>query len=490
MNRGASHFIDGHWIDGDGREFTANDPGTGELNWRGCAATREEVDRAVTAAHRAFAWWADTDFTQRVRFLERYAELLAVDRSLFAAMICRDTGKPRWEAFTEVDAMIGKIAVSIDAYNDRCRTLSGHLAGAATWTRFKPHGVMAVLGPFNLPGHLPSGHMVPALLAGNTVVFKPSGQAPLIAQVMMEAWEAAGLPHGVVNLVQGRGETGTALYEHPLIAGVLFTGSDRTGRLIHQAFAGRPDKILALEMGGNNPLVVHDVQDAGAAAYITAVSAFITAGQRCTCSRRLIVPKGEEGDAFVQTLAKTIGKITVGLYADEPEPFMGPVISDEAAETLLEAQRRLTDAGGVPLVEMQSLRDMPALLSPGLMDVTSVPDRQDKELFGPFLQLIRVQDFAAAIREANNTAFGLAAGLISDNRHLYERFYQKIRAGVVNWNRQTTGASSRMPFGGVGRSGSHRPSAYFAADYCSFPVASIEADRVAMPAELLPGFTG
>jgi len=488
MSDGASHFINGHWVEGEGREIHSKEPGTGQITWEGRAATRVEVAQAVDAARDAFGSWAEVDLEERIRLLHRYAELLTEDKSLFAAMICRDTGKPRWEAFTEVDAMIGKVAVSIDAYNDRCRTMTGHFGGAATFTRFKPHGVLAVLGPFHLPGHLPNGHIVPALLAGNTVVLKPSGKAPLIAQAMMEAWDAAGLPPGVINLVHGRAETGTALYEHPTIAGVLFTGSDRTGKAIHRAFAGQPDKILALEMGGNNPLVVHEVHDLRAASYITAISAYITAGQRCTCSRRLIVPKGKEGDAFVQTLIETIGKITVGLYVDDPEPFMGPVISDEAAETLLAAQQQLADSGGVPLVEMKALRDMPALLSPGLMDVTDVAAREDEEFFGPFLQLIRVPHFDAAIQEANNTVFGLAAGLISDNSELYERFSQKVRAGVVNWNRQTTGASSRLPFGGVGHSGSHRPSAYFAADYCSFPVASIEADHAALPAEFPPGF--
>lgn len=488
MSREGSHFINGHWFDGDGTDFSSYEPGTGRLSWEGRAATREEVDRAVSAAHGAFESWADTELAKRTRYLERYAELVTKDKSLFAAMICEDTGKPRWEAFTEVDAIIGKIAVSIDAYSDRCCTVAGHFGAAATFTRFKPHGVMAVLGPFNLPGHLPNGHIVPALLAGNTVVFKPSSQGPLIAQAMVEAWEAAGLPPGVINLVQGRAETGTALYTHPRIAGVLFTGSDRTGKLIHNAFAGRPDKILALEMGGNNPLVVHEVENIQAAAYLTAVSAFITAGQRCTCARRLIVPAGDAGDSFVQFLIETIGKITTGLYSDEPEPFMGPVIADDAAEKVLAARQRLSDAGGVTLVDVKPLRDMKALLSPGLMDVTSVADRRDEEIFGPFLQLIRVRDFDAAIREANNTAFGLAAGLVSDNKALYEMFYRKMRAGVINWNRQITGASSRMPFGGIGLSGSHRPSAYFAADYSSFPVASIEVDRTALPSEFLPGF--
>ena len=161
---------------------------------------------------------------------------------------------------------------------------------------------------------------------------------------------------------------------------------------------------------------------------------------------------------------------------------MGRVINAAAAKRLLAAQAEL--AGRI-LVEMKSL-DGDALLSPGLIDVTDTP-RRDEEIFGPLLQLIRVKDFDAAIAEANNTRFGLAAGLLSDDRTLWERFYRTIRAGVVNWNRPLTGASSALPFGGIGDSGNHRPSAYFAADYCSYPVASLEIERVAMPEKLTPG---
>ena len=161
---------------------------------------------------------------------------------------------------------------------------------------------------------------------------------------------------------------------------------------------------------------------------------------------------------------------------------MGRVINRAAAKRLLAAQAEMR---GRSIVEMKLLDD-DALLSPGLIDVTDAA-RDDEEHFGPLLQLIRVKDFDAAIAQANNTRFGLAAGLLSDDRSLWERFYRRIRAGVVNWNRPLTGASSGLPFGGVGESGNHRPSAYFAADYCSYPVASLEIERVAMPEKLTPG---
>lgn len=484
---GKNHFIANRWIEGTGLHFVSYDPATRGPTWHGKAATETEVSLAIAAAAGAFEDWDDRDPSNRARFLEGFRDQLVGNRDRLAEAICLETGKPRWEAVTEVESMIGKIAVSVDAHNDRCRTVMGELAGAATAVRFKPHGVVAVFGPFNFPGHLPNGHIVPALLAGNTIVFKPSGQAPLVGEIVMQLWEASGIPPGVINMVQGRRETGAALAEHPRPDGLFFTGSAETGKAFHRSFGGRPEKILALEMGGNNPLIVHEASDHDAAAYTTILSAYITAGQRCSCARRLIVPRGPEGDGFIERLASWTDRIRVGPYTDSPEPFMGPVISPHDAERLLFAQESLRKRGGVIIREMRSLRGITALLSPGLMDVTAIEDRADEELFGPFLQVLRVSDFDAAVREANNTAYGLAAGLISDNPKHYDKFRRRIRAGVVNWNRQTTGASSRMPFGGVGSSGNHRPGAYFAADYCSYPVASIESDRIAVPEQLAPG---
>jgi succinylglutamic semialdehyde dehydrogenase len=166
---------------------------------------------------------------------------------------------------------------------------------------------------------------------------------------------------------------------------------------------------------------------------------------------------------------------------------MGPVISAQAAERLLHVQAELIRGGGIALAEMTRSPRHPALLSPGLIDVTNVGNRPDEEIFGPILQVIRVDDFDAAIREANNTSYGLSVGLISDNAELYRKFLREIRAGVVAWNRPLTGASSQLPFGGIGQSGNHRPGGYFAADYAAYPVASLESPNAQFPEKLLPG---
>jgi len=481
------HFIANMWKQGTGEEFASIDPASDEVIWRGASAGPDEVEEAVRAAKEAWEAWADKDAADRVHYLEAFAERLQTEKVELADIISRETGKPRWESLTEVAAMVSKVELSVRAYVDRCGTVVGQVGETRAITRFRPHGVIGVFGPFNLPGHLPNAHIVPALLAGNTVVFKPSEQAPLVAEKLLELWHSAGLSPGVLNMVQGGRDTGMALAGNPGLDGLFFTGSAQTGKALHRAFGGHPEKILALEMGGNNPLIVYEVSDVDAAAYVTLESAYITAGQRCTCARRLIVPLGTEGDRFLARLRTMAGEIRVGAYTEQPEPFMGPVISHDAAAGLLKAQEALEKAGGAVLVPMESMPRKGSFLCPGLMDVTEVRNLPDVELFGPFLQVLRVRDVDEALREANRTAYGLAAGLLSDDKKLYERFVRSVHAGIINWNRQTTGASGALPFGGVGQSGNHRPSGYFAADYCSYPIASLEMDQLKLPQSLPTG---
>jgi succinylglutamic semialdehyde dehydrogenase len=351
--------------------------------------------------------------------------------------------------------------------------------------------VFGVFGPYNFPGHLPYGHIVPALIAGNTLVFKPSEYAPRTAVRTVQLWEQAGLPQGVLNLVNGGRDTGVALAGHPDVDGILFTGSSQTGIALHRQLAGQPGKMLALEMGGNNPLVVWDLrpQDIDAAVHHTVMSAFISAGQRCTCARRLIVQDGPRGQAFLDRLVDVAGRLRVGPSNADPQPFMGPVVSSAVARRLLEAQAMMEARGGRVLLRMRQPDADTGFVTAGIVDVTTAASIPDEEWFGPLLQVIRVSTFDEALRAANATGFGLAAALLSPSEDLWKRFAVTVRAGVVNWNRPTTGAASSAPFGGVGKSGNHRPSAYYAADYCAYPVASIETAELEMPAKLSPGLS-
>jgi succinylglutamic semialdehyde dehydrogenase len=330
---------------------------------------------------------------------------------------------------------------------------------------------------------------VPALLAGNTVIFKPSELTPWSAEETVKRWAEAGIPAGVINLVQGERDTGTTLARHPGLAGLFFTGSARVGHILARQFAETPHKILALEMGGNNAMIVGEVSDRRAALHDVIQSAFLSSGQRCSCARRLFVPKGGWGDEFVQALVSTTKAIRVGAWDADPQPFMGPLISARAAEAMLAAQASLQKLGGRSLVELKRLEAGPAYVSPGIIEVTSVTTLPDEEYFGPLLSLIRYDSLDEAIEKANRTRYGLTASLLSDSRQDYDHFYRRIRAGIVNWNRQTTGASSAAPFGGVGDSGNHRASAFYAADYCAWPVASIEATRSEIPSQLAPGLS-
>ncbi len=481
------NLINGEWVEGSGESFTSINPANDKVLWEGRESTKNDVDQAIAAGSKAFKVWSRFSMEKRIALLNDFVALLTEEKPELALLISQETGKPLWESMSEVQAMINKLLVSLSSYKERCAHVSKSIAGASRFTRFKPHGVVGVFGPFNLPGHLPNGHIIPALLAGNTVVFKPSEQTPAVGQKMIELWEKSGIPHGVVNLVHGSKETGVALSKSTVLSGLFFTGSSQVGIEIHKSFAGHPEKVLALEMGGNNPLLVFDVENYQAAAYMTIQSAFITSGQRCTCARRLIVSNGKKGEEFLNALTSMMAQIRVESFSEEPEPFMGPVISAAAAKQVLQVQESLLIAGADSLVEMKQLDCGEAFISPGLIDVTDVDDLEDQEIFGPLLQVTRVSNIDEALTKANETVYGLSAGLLSDNEELYEKFVDQIQAGIVNWNRPTTGASSEAPFGGIGQSGNHNPSAYFAADYCSYPVASVEQAHVRMPERVTPG---
>lgn len=484
----AIHLINGQWVVGEGSPITSTDPTKNHIFWRGQAASSAQVDSALSAARAALPQWSARTVENRLSVIKRFAELLGENKQRLAALIAQETGKPLWETATEIGAMIGKIAISEKAYFERTGTVENPMPVGKAFIRHKPHGVVAVFGPYNFPGHLPNGHIVPALIAGNTVVFKPSDLTPAVAEATVELWEQAGIPAGVLNLVQGEVETGKALASHPQIDGLFFTGSSRTGKVLHEQFAGHPGKILALEMGGNNPLIVTDVADTKAAVHDIIQSAFVTSGQRCTCARRLFIPANAAGDTLVEALLKATTKISVGHYDAEPQPFMGAMISAAAAKGMVAAQQQLLDAGATALLPLEHLDEQTGLVTPGILDVTTIADTMaDEEHFGPLLKIIRYCDIDTAIAQANNTRFGLSAGLLSDSEADYQHFFTHIRAGIVNWNRPITGASSAAPFGGIGESGNHRASAYYAADYCAYPVASVELDKVTLPGTLSPG---
>lgn len=480
------HYIDGFWENGDGKPFDSMNPVDGSIIWSGHEATDEEIARACKAAHIALASWANLSVENRAHYLQNFAQEIERKRSELAYLISLETGKPLWEAHTEVASVITKIPLSIQAYQERTAMKEIKTADSNALLRFKPHGLVAVFGAFNFPAHLSNGHIVPALLAGNTVVYKPSELTPAVGAFIAQCWHESGLPKGVLNVLQGSAESGKALLKEDIQA-VYFTGSYQTGKQIHRFFSERPDIILALEMGGNNPLIIHEITDRKAALYNTLLSTVISAGQRCTCARRVMIPNNHEGDVFLSELIKAYQKLTIGSFTQQPEPFMGPVIGSYQAIQHLNAQQNLINQGGHSLLPMQSIKENSGFLTAGIIDMTNANEIIDEEIFAPLTQIYRFDTFEEAVYLANKTHYGLAAALFSDKQELFSFFYQHIRAGLINFNRPTTGASSHLPFGGVGASGNHRPSAYFAADYCSYPIASLEQSRLTLPPNLLPG---
>ena len=462
MTKTSHHYIDGQWINGQGSPFSSTNPADGSVIWQGTNATEGEVTAACDAAHRALLSWAQLDFATRAQYMLNFGKHIETNRQELTQLISQETGKPLWESATEVSTVIGKINLSIQSYQVRTPDQAFDIAEGTGHLRYKPHGIVAILGPFNFPAHLSNGHIIPALLAGNTIVYKPSEQTPAVAAFILQCWHDSG-------------------------QGVYFTGSYHTGRQINTLFSDRPEIILALEMGGNNPLIIDTVANLQAAVYHTLLSSFITAGQRCTCARRLLIADNTGGDQFLAQFIAASKTLRIGAYTTKPEPFMGPVISHEHAITHLAAQQALQQAGGTSLLTMSLLAENTGLLSPGIIDMSHVPHPLDEEIFAPLVQIYRYRDFEQALELANQTRYGLVAGLFSDNQERYTQFYNTMRAGLINWNRPTTGAVGNLPFGGIGRSGNHRPSAYFAADYCAYPIASLEQATLIMPTQQLPG---
>ncbi|RPE30231.1 succinylglutamic semialdehyde dehydrogenase [Acinetobacter sp. BIGb0102] len=486
MSQGAL-LIDGAWIQGQGTAFAKSNPVSNAQIWAGHEASQADVEQACYAARQAFPAWARLALEERIAIIERFAGLLEQNKTQLAEVISQETSKPLWETLTEVQSMIGKVAISIRAYHQRTGFSETEMPDGVASLRHRPHGVLAVFGPYNFPGHLPNGHIVPALIAGNTVVFKPSELTPWTAEETAKLWQQAGLPKGVLNIVQGGRSTGEALAAAEQIDGLLFTGSANTGYHLHKQMAGAPEKILALEMGGNNALIIDEATDIDAVVNLAIQSAFVSAGQRCTCARRIIVKHGANGDAFIQRFVEVAKNLVVGSWNAEPQPFMGGVISAHAAEQMLAAQSKLIALGAKPLLEMTRPQADSSLLTAGILDVTEVADIPDDEYFGPLTTIYRYNSFDEALNIANNTRFGLAVGLVSPDRNLFDRVLIEARAGIVNWNKPLTGASSAAPFGGVGASGNHRASAFYAADYSAWPMASLESDSVTLPSKLSPG---
>lgn len=450
----------------------------GRLHW-----STQAVTSAVGAARAAQSAWQARPLGERIAAVRAVAPVLEKHKERLALTISREMGKPLWEARTEVAAAIGKVEISATA---GLELVKEHTLPDGSSYAFKPHGVLAVLGPFNFPLHLMHGHVMPALLLGNTVVLKPSEHTPFTGQIYAEILAEAGLPPGVFNMVQGAVEVGAALAAHLDVNGVLFTGSYRAGLAIQRATLEQPGKLLALEMGGKNPALLLADAPLDKALHDIAWGAYVTSGQRCSGTALCLVER-----SLLATVRERLSKMLGGIRIGDPreEVFMGP-LAFAAARQGFESALAAAKAAGARLVAQSDCPIGPALSPASLHEVdgfdVSNPYLRE-ELFGPDLTLVPVDDLEQAVSIANSLPYGLATSVFTADSDRFEWARARLEYGCINHNAPTCGASSKLPFGGVKQSGNHRPAALWSSLYCAYPVATLRGGATLDPTKRSPG---
>ncbi len=471
-----SIFINNKWQNSRGREFVSKSPNDGKVVFQGNYVDLVDCDKAVAAARKAQKDWYNLGVDARVDYIRKFVEIVKEKKDELSHTISVEVGKPKWEADGEINSIIGKIEPCIDAYKRRCTDIVIETKTGKGITRFRPLGVLCVIGPYNYPMHMTNGQIMAGLVAGNTIVLKPSDKAPLCATKIMECWQEAGLPNGVINMVQGGAKTVEWLVKNKEVNGVFFTGSYKVGQIINGLCS--TNQLCALEMGGDGPVVAWDSSNIKNAAITVVQGAFGTAGQKCVSTRRLIVPKNKFGDDLVKEVVELSKKIVVGKFDGHETPFMGPLRTPQMVDNALRIQDYILKSGGKALLKAERLPLGDCFVSPCVIDVTNAKYTLDEEIFAPFLRVVRVKTFEDAIKEANKPEYGLAASILTEDKALYEKFYENSKFGLINWNKPTVGSSAWAGFGGLKNSGNFRPSGYLASDFCSCTVASAESENL------------
>ncbi|MCP4444497.1 MAG: aldehyde dehydrogenase family protein [Myxococcales bacterium] len=456
-------LIGGNFVAPKGAALESTNPAkSGETVFE-TACSVDRVAEAAEAAFDASKDWCALDREQRFEALISLREAIAGRSKELVDAIVLETGKLRSEATGEVGALIGRfnmVKATVDA-----DLAEGQVAGfPGEQMRYHPLGVVGVIGPFNYPLHLCHAHTIPALLMGNAVVVKGSEITPLCAQVYAQAVADSNIPPGVFNMVQGGGDSGAALAKNSHIRGLCFTGSYRVGREISEAAIERPELLVALEMGGKNTVVVAEDADLRQAAHEIVVGGYLTTGQRCTCTDRVLVHKSRRAE-LLEALVPMVESLRFG-DPESPDSFAGPLATAGGVESLERATQAARDAGARSLATGSCneggnfAQASVHLLPDGLHHVGGYTD---VELFGPD---VGVESFATddeAIAVLRDSEFGLANSVFTFSNERFERFYRETNSGILNRNRSTNQASPRLPFGGLGKSGNYRPAGAHAA---------------------------
>lgn len=439
------------------------------------------VDQVIESAQTGYDVWRKLSFDERISYLKKYQEIVRARKDEIAMALALEVGKPLWEAKTEAAALDGKVSVTItDSYNRiKQETLRDVMPKIDGHTVYKPLGPCFVIGPFNFPCHLANGQILSALLAGNSIIFKPSEKTIYSAQIMIECFHQAGFPKGVINFINGMGHTASKITGDKRIKGIFFTGSRGVGMRILENTYKDLNKLVALELGGKNSTIIHHDTNISHALPELLRSAFLTTGQRCTSTSMILIHRKIEQE-FISQFKAVTERIRVGHPTKaSPDPFMGPLIDEHAEKLYFEFCEHGKREGAEEIVPARKLDvgHEGYYVSPSI-HYAKKPNLQGKfiqeEIFGPNCFFIPYDDIEEAIKIANCTEYGLAASVFTRSPEIYRLCLRDIEAGLINLNRSTVGATARLPFGGVKNSGNHRPAAVSMIDHCVNTVASLE----------------
>jgi alpha-ketoglutaric semialdehyde dehydrogenase len=468
-----ANYIAGEWLQGPHAIENTNPSDTRDVLGLYAQASRAQTEAAIAAAEVALPKWAGFTPQQRADALDAVGSEILSRKAELGDLLAREEGKALPDALGEVlrAAQIFKFFAG-EALRIPGEAIASTRPGVGVTITREPVGVVGIITPWNFPIAIPAWKIAPALAYGNTVVFKPAELVPGSAWALAEMLSRAGLPPGTFNLVMGRGrEVGQVLLDDPRIHAITFTGSEATGRKVAQAAVGRPGTMarFQLEMGGKNPLVVLDDADLAVAVECAINGAFYATGQRCTASSRLVVTEGIH-DRFVDAMVDRMRALKVG-DARQAGTVIGPVVDATQLQQDLSyialgiAEGATLAAGGQ---HHETLAGRPGhYLEPALFVDTSNTMRINREeIFGPVASVIRVRDADEALSVANDTAYGLSAGVCTTSLKMASHFQRQLQAGMVMVNAPTAGVDPHVPFGGR-KASSHGPreQGRYAADF-------------------------
>ncbi len=465
------NYIGGRWV-AAATEDTFEDRSPADTRKRLGVFPRSgsrEADAAVWAAREAFPKWSKLSKIKRAEYLDTFAQLVKPQTEELARLMAQECGKALNESRADVveglhcaQYWFGRARMNLG------EVLASEIAEKESFVMRHPKGVVTCISPWNFPFAIPLWLICPSLVEGNTVILKPAEETPLVAQRLVELFEQAGLPPGVLNLVQGHGEeAGWPLAIHPDVDVVLFTGSYDVGSRIRQEAARDYNKFVVTEMGGKNAIIVFDDADFDLAVNAAVLSAFKTAGQRCVSASRLIVQEGVF-DKFVQAFTEKAGRLKIGdpLAADT---FMGPLVSQAGLDKVLAYNKLAKEEGAQVLLDGGRLEDKDRrhgyFASPFVYIMKHGPQRVlREEVFGPHVALIPFKDLEEAVHIYNDADYGFAMAVCSRDYRKIRQVREECRFGVGYVNLPTIGAEVHLPFGGLKKSGSGMPSAAALAD--------------------------